>query len=55
MNKHQSAEFALNAGDAARLNSWSALLDEQWNGRAALVDEPAISIFDAALAAQAAG
>ena len=35
--------------------SWAALLDERWNGRAALVDEPAIGIFDAALAAQAAG
>jgi putative spermidine/putrescine transport system substrate-binding protein len=42
-------------GDAARVNSWSALVDERWNGRAALVDEPAIGIFDAALAAQAAG
>lgn len=35
--------------------SWAALLDERWSGRAALVDEPAIGIFDAALAAQAAG
>ncbi|MCO5151583.1 MULTISPECIES: ABC transporter substrate-binding protein [unclassified Shinella] len=37
------------------MNSWAALLDERWSGRAALVDEPAIGIFDAALAAQAAG
>jgi putative spermidine/putrescine transport system substrate-binding protein len=37
------------------VSSWSALLDDRWAGRAALVDEPAIGIFDAALAAQAAG
>ncbi|GAA4165095.1 ABC transporter substrate-binding protein [Shinella granuli] len=37
------------------MNSWAALLDERWSGRSALVDEPAIGIFDAALAAQAAG
>lgn len=35
--------------------SWASLLDERWAGRTALVDEPAIGIFDAALAAQAAG
>ncbi|MDQ0458022.1 ABC transporter substrate-binding protein [Rhizobium paknamense] len=35
--------------------SWASLLDEAWTGRVALVDEPAIGIFDAALAAQAAG
>ncbi len=35
--------------------SWAALLDERWSGRAGVVDEPAIGIFDAALAAQAAG
>lgn len=35
--------------------SWAALLDERWSGRVALVDEPAIGIFDAALAAQACG
>ena len=37
------------------VDSWAALLDDKWAGRAALVDEPAIGIFDAALAAQAAG
>lgn len=37
------------------VDSWAALLNERWMGRAALVDEPAIGIFDAALAAQAAG
>lgn len=42
-------------GDADRANSWASLLDERWAGRAALVDEPAIGIFDAALAAQARG
>jgi len=41
--------------DAADVDSWAALLDDKWSGRAALVDEPAIGIFDAALAAQAAG
>jgi putative spermidine/putrescine transport system substrate-binding protein len=41
--------------DASDVTSWSALLDDKWAGRAALVDEPAIGIFDAALAAQAAG
>lgn len=35
--------------------SWSWLLDERASGRIALVDEPAIGIFDAALAAEAAG
>ncbi|WP_337182516.1 extracellular solute-binding protein [Shinella sp.] len=43
------------AGERAPMNSWAALLDERWSGRTALVDEPAIGIFDAALAAQAAG
>lgn len=35
--------------------SWAALLDETWKGRVAIVDEPAIGIFDLALAAQARG
>lgn len=43
------------AGGAASVNTWASLLDERWSGRAALVDEPAIGVFDAALAAQAAG
>lgn len=42
-------------GSAERIGSWGALFDEHWAGRAALVDEPAIGIFDAALAAQARG
>jgi len=35
--------------------SWAWLLEERWRGHVALVDEPAIGIFDAALAARAAG
>jgi putative spermidine/putrescine transport system substrate-binding protein len=35
--------------------SWSWLLDPRAKGRIALVDEPAIGIFDVALAAEAAG
>jgi putative spermidine/putrescine transport system substrate-binding protein len=42
-------------GDVDRAASWGALFDERFHGRAALVDEPAIGIFDAALAAQAVG
>jgi putative spermidine/putrescine transport system substrate-binding protein len=37
------------------MQSWGALLDEKWKGKAAIVDEPAIGIFDLALAAQARG
>jgi putative spermidine/putrescine transport system substrate-binding protein len=37
------------------IRSWGALLDEKWKGKAAIVDEPAIGIFDLALAAQARG
>ncbi|BCH61761.1 hypothetical protein RvVAR0630_43850 [Agrobacterium vitis] len=37
------------------VSSWASLLDETWAGRVALIDEPAIGIFDAALAAEAAG
>lgn len=36
-------------------DSWAWLLDPRAKGRIALVDEPAIGIFDAALAAEAAG
>lgn len=35
--------------------SWAWLLDRRARGRIALVDEPAIGLFDAALAAEAAG
>jgi putative spermidine/putrescine transport system substrate-binding protein len=42
-------------GSLDSMTSWGALLDERWHGQAALVDEPAIGIFDAALAAQSQG
>jgi putative spermidine/putrescine transport system substrate-binding protein len=38
-----------------RRESWSWLLDPRARGRVALVDEPAIGLFDVALAAEAAG
>lgn len=38
-----------------RAPSWAWLLDRRAKGRIALVDEPAIGVFDAALAAEAAG
>ena len=44
---------ALLDGREAEEESWAWLLDGRWAGRAALVDEPAIGIFDAALAAVA--
>jgi len=40
---------------AAQRESWALLLDPRARGRIALVDEPAIAIFDVALAAEAAG
>jgi len=43
------------SGESAGMSSWAALLDSRWRGAAALVDEPAIGVFDAALAAQATG
>jgi putative spermidine/putrescine transport system substrate-binding protein len=55
---HNFDSFAVRADaliDGDGMTSWGALLDERWHGRAALVDEPAIGIFDAALAAQAQG
>ena len=42
-------------GQPYETESWGWLLDERWHGRVALVDEPAIGVFDAALAAQARG
>jgi putative spermidine/putrescine transport system substrate-binding protein len=35
--------------------SWGWLLDPKWSGRVALVNEPTIGLFDAALAAQSLG
>lgn len=40
---------------ANQMSSWAQLLDPRWHGSVALVNEPAIGIFDAALAAQSAG
>ncbi len=45
----------LAGAEGDRASSWGALLDERFHGRVALVDEPAIGIFDAALSAQALG
>ncbi|MBL0372545.1 extracellular solute-binding protein [Rhizobium sp. KVB221] len=50
-----SFAYRTDVADAGEVNSWGALLDDRWAGRCALVDEPAIGIFDAALAAQSAG
>lgn len=36
-----------------QVSSWGELLDPRWHGRAAVVDEPAIGVFDLALAVQA--
>jgi putative spermidine/putrescine transport system substrate-binding protein len=56
---HNLDSFAYNAnlvdGHLEPSASWGALFDERWAGRVALVDEPAIGVFDAALAAQARG
>ncbi len=56
---HNLDSFAYNAslvnGHLEPSASWGALFDDRWAGRVALVDEPAIGIFDAALAAQARG
>ncbi|MEM9374278.1 MAG: extracellular solute-binding protein [Planctomycetota bacterium] len=42
-------------GRAYEDESWGWLLDERWRGRVAIVNEPTIGIFDAALAARARG
>ncbi len=56
---HNLDSFAYNSnvvnGHLEPSASWGALFDDRWAGRVALVDEPAIGIFDAALAAQAQG
>lgn len=43
------------AGIPYETESWGWLLDERYRGRVALVNEPTIGLFDAALAAQARG
>ncbi|MBY3073716.1 extracellular solute-binding protein [Rhizobium laguerreae] len=50
-----SFAYRTDAANSNQMISWAALLDRRWHGRAALVNEPAIGIFDAALAAQSAG
>lgn len=50
-----SFAYLSDVASVTEVNSWSALFDERWSARRALVDEPAIGIFDAALAAQSAG
>ena len=56
---HNLDSFAYNSalvnGHLEPSASWGALFDDRWAGRVALVDEPAIGVFDAALAAQARG
>jgi putative spermidine/putrescine transport system substrate-binding protein len=56
---HNFDSFAYNSevvnGHLEPSASWGALFDDRWAGRVALVDEPAIGVFDAALAAQARG
>jgi putative spermidine/putrescine transport system substrate-binding protein len=37
------------------IGSWAALVDPRWAGQVALVDEPAIGLFDLAMALSAAG
>ena len=57
---HNVDSFGYNADAVPRgrpydTESWSWLLDERWKGRVALVNDPAIGLLDAALAAQASG
>lgn len=50
--------FAVECSDldmSRDVTSWAVLLDPQWAGRVALVDEPAIGLFDLALALSTAG
>jgi len=57
---HNVDSFAYNleevsAGVPYQTESWGWLLDDQWRGKAALVNDPAIGVIDAALAAEAQG
>jgi putative spermidine/putrescine transport system substrate-binding protein len=55
---HNMDAFAFTPASLAVLGgepSWAWLLDARMHGRVALVDEPAIGLFDAALAARASG
>lgn len=57
---HNVDSFGYNANVVKRgipyeTESWGWLLDPQWAGRIAIVNEPTIGLFDLALAAQASG
>ncbi|MFK8112091.1 MAG: PotD/PotF family extracellular solute-binding protein [Rubripirellula sp.] len=57
---HNVDSFGYNTSKIAKgipyeTESWGWLLDEQYSGQVGLVNEPAIGIFDAALAAKAKG
>lgn len=57
---HNVDAFGYNAGMVPRgrayeTESWAWLLDDRWKGQVALVNDPAIGLLDAALAAQASG
>lgn len=57
---HNVDSFGYNAdvvkqGVPYKTESWGWLLDDQWKGKVALVNEPTIGLFDVALAAQSVG
>jgi putative spermidine/putrescine transport system substrate-binding protein len=57
---HNTDSFGYNTHRIARgipyvTESWAWLLDDQYRGKVALINEPSIGIFDAALAARAKG
>lgn len=57
---HNADAFGYNSAHVPRgvpykTESWSWLLDERYGGKVALINEPSIGIFDAALAARAKG
>lgn len=57
---HNADSLGYNAGEITngepyRTESWGWLFDERYRGRVALVNAPAIGLFDAALAAEATG
>ncbi len=57
---HNTDAFGYDAAHVPRgvpyqTESWSWLLDERYRGKVALINEPSIGIFDAALAARAKG
>ncbi len=45
----------ISKGEPYKTESWGWLLDDEYRGKVGLVNEPAIGIFDAALAAQSQG